>query len=56
MILFNHYVINVPVKKVLQIVGKDDYLNNRIPCLPVTDFYDSKAGLSVPFYEFNVII
>jgi len=56
MILFHHYVINVPVKKALQIVGKDDYLNNRIPRLDDSDFYDSKTGLMVPFDEFDNII
>lgn len=56
MILFHHYVINVPVKKALQIVGKKDFLNNRIPTLRGTSFYDSKTGLSVPFYEFDNFI
>lgn len=56
MILFHYYVINVPVKKALQIAGKEDFLYNRIPRLNVTDFYDSKTGLSVPFYEFDNFI
>jgi len=56
MILFHHYVINVPVKKALQIVGKEDFLNNRIPILCATDFYDSKTGLSVPFSDFDNFI
>jgi hypothetical protein len=56
MILFHHYVINVPVKKALQIVGKEDYLNNRIPRLCMRDLYDSITGLMVPFYEFDAFI
>jgi len=56
MILFHHYVINVPVKKALKFVGKEAYLNNRIPCLDVADFYDSKTGFTVPFYEFDNFI
>jgi CRISPR-associated endonuclease/helicase Cas3 len=56
MILFHHYVINVPVKKALQIVGREDYLNNRIPSLYDSDSYDSRTGLMVPFYEFDIFI
>ena len=56
MILFSHYVINVPVKKALQIVGEECYLNNRIPNLYDSDFYDSKTGLKVSFAELDGFI
>lgn len=56
MILFHHYVINVPVKKALHIVGEEDFLNNRIPSLSGADFYDSKIGLVVPFADFDCFI
>lgn len=56
MILFHYYVINVPVKKALQIASKEDFLNNRVPLLYGTDAYDSKSGLSTPFEEFDNLI
>ncbi|MBO8165039.1 MAG: CRISPR-associated helicase Cas3' [Brevibacillus sp.] len=51
MILFNHYVLNVPVKVALDCVGKEDYLDNRIPYLEDTDAYDHWKGLIRHFDE-----
>jgi len=46
MILFNHFVINVPMKLAFSLVGKEKYLENKIPILLNADDYDSKTGLA----------
>lgn len=46
MILMNHYVINVPLKLAFSLVGRDAYLENRIPCLFSKSDYDPVAGLA----------
>ncbi len=57
MILFNHYVVNVPVKLALSIVDKELYMQNRIPILLNVEDYDSEVGLAKRFIEgFNNII
>lgn len=57
MILFNHYVVNVPVKLALSIVDKELYMHNRIPILLNVEDYDSEVGLAKRFIEgFNNII
>lgn len=56
MILFHYYILNLPVKKALQVVGKDDFLNHKIPILIDTDAYDQKIGLTSPFEEYDNIL
>jgi CRISPR-associated endonuclease/helicase Cas3 len=46
MILFNHYVINVPFKLATLLVDKELYLKNRIPALGNTGDYDPVTGLA----------
>ena len=46
MILMNHYVVNIPAKLAFSLVGRESYLNNRIPCLLNTTDYDATAGLA----------
>lgn len=46
MILINHYVVNVPAKLAFSLVGKDAYLENKIPCLLSKSDYDPIAGLA----------
>lgn len=46
MILFNHYVVNIPDKLAFSLAGKDMYEKNRIPILLNTEEYDPAAGLA----------
>jgi CRISPR-associated endonuclease/helicase Cas3 len=46
MILMNHYMVNVPAKLAFSLVGKDSYLENKIPCLFSKSDYDPVAGLA----------
>lgn len=46
MILFNHYVINVPLKLAMILVDKEIYLKNRVPILENADDYDTVTGLA----------
>lgn len=46
MILFNHYVVNVPAKLAFSLVGKEAYENNRIPVIGGVEEYDPIAGLA----------
>lgn len=46
MILFHHYVINVPFKLAMTLVGKDAYINNKVPMLTNADDYDPISGLA----------
>ncbi|WP_163853708.1 CRISPR-associated helicase Cas3' [Paenibacillus elgii] len=45
MILFNYYVLNIPQKKALRLVGEEQFLKHHIPILQGTDAYDSQVGL-----------
>lgn len=56
MILFHYYVLNLPVKKALQVASKEDFLHHRIPILTGTDAYDSELGLKAPFEEYDNFI
>jgi CRISPR-associated endonuclease/helicase Cas3 len=51
MILFNHYVVNVPAKLAVSIVDKELYMENRIPILLNVEDYDSNTGLAKRFME-----
>lgn len=51
MILFHHFVLNVPVDLALQLSGKEEYLRQRIPLLQVTGAYDHDTGLTGHFIE-----
>ena len=51
MILFHYYVLNIPVKLALKMVGKEDYLQNRIPILFGDGVYDQNTGLTTHFSE-----
>ncbi len=46
MILFNHFVINVPLKLAMILVDKEMYLKNRIPLLENAGDYDPVSGLA----------
>lgn len=46
MILFNHYVVNVPDKLAFSLVGKEIYGKNRIPVIGGIEDYDPVAGLA----------
>ena len=56
MILFYHYVLNLPVKHALQIASKEDFLNSKIPILYDSYAYDKKIGLKTPFEEYDNIL
>ncbi|NLX61102.1 MAG: CRISPR-associated helicase Cas3' [Tissierellia bacterium] len=56
MILFYHFVLNLPVKHALKVAGKDDYLDSKIPILLDSYAYDEKIGLKAPFEEFDNIL
>lgn len=56
MILFHYYVLNLPVKKALDVASQDDFLNQRVPILFGTDAYDYKIGLKAPFEEYDNFI
>lgn len=45
MILFNHFVINVPYNLALELASKDDYLIGKVPILLDERDYDSQTGL-----------
>lgn len=46
MILFHHYVINVPYKLAFQLASKEDFLSRRIPCVSGDTVYHSVTGLA----------
>ncbi|SDF70153.1 CRISPR-associated helicase/endonuclease Cas3 [Sporomusa acidovorans] len=46
MILMNHYVINVPPDLALSLVGRDAYIEKRIPCLLNKSDYHPVCGLA----------
>lgn len=46
MILLHHYVINVPVRLAISLVGEDSYERYRIPSLLNKSDYDPVAGLA----------
>lgn len=45
MILFNQFVVNVPVELALKIVPKDDFLQYRVPMLEDSSRYQFDKGL-----------
>jgi CRISPR-associated endonuclease/helicase Cas3 len=51
MILFHHYVINVPLKLAFQLAGKEDYLKRKVPCIFGDDVYHSITGLAQRYVE-----
>ena len=55
MILFYHYVLNLPVKHALQIASKEDFLNSKVSILRDDYAYDQKIGLRTPFEEYDNI-
>lgn len=56
MILLQHYVLNVPVRLAVKVVGKEDYLDNKyIPLLKDTEAYDSAVGMTTHFNEMSNI-
>lgn len=56
MILFNYYVLNLPVKKALKVASKEDFLTHRIPMLYGTEVYNSQVGLRAQFEQFDNFI
>lgn len=56
MILFYHYVLNLPVKHALQIASKEEFLSSKIPRLNDDYAYDKKIGLKTPFEEYDNIL
>jgi len=56
MILFYHFVLNLPVIHALQVASKEDYLNCKIPILYDTFAYDEKIGLKTPFEEYDNVL
>ncbi|NLX86252.1 MAG: CRISPR-associated helicase Cas3' [Clostridiales bacterium] len=49
MVLFNHYVLNLPVDLALKVAGKDDYLQNKVPILHMKSAYHQTTGLTRHF-------
>ena len=45
MILFHHYVINVPFKLAMTLAGRDAYHDNKVPMLANADDYNPISGL-----------
>lgn len=56
MILFHYHILNLPVKKALQVASKEDFLGYKIPILLDTYAYDHKIGLKAPFEEYDNFI
>lgn len=56
MILFNYHILNLPVKKALQIASKEDFLSYKIPILLDTYAYDQDIGLKSIFEEYDNFI
>lgn len=56
MILFHHYVLNLPVKHALKIASEEDFLDSKIPILQDSYGYDEKIGLKTPFEEYDHIL
>lgn len=57
MILFHHYVINLPVKLALTLASKEDYLKQKIPCVFGDDVYNPVMGLAPRYVDgFDTII
>lgn len=50
MVLFQHHLLNLPVRLALKLVGKDDYLQNKIPYFNL-DAYNSVTGLTGKFSD-----
>ena len=51
MILFNHYVVNIPDKLAFSLADKNVYEQNRVPIILNTEEYDPIAGLAKRFVE-----
>lgn len=56
MILFYHFVLNLPVKHALKVASKEDFLNSKIPILYDSYAYDEKIGLKTPFEEYDNVL
>lgn len=56
MILFNHFVLNIPVKVALKVANKDDYLDHKIPILYGMDAYDQNSGFIQHFGDTSNVI
>jgi len=57
MILFHHFVLNVPVKTALRFVSQEEYLqSNRVPLLYSEGAYDQNLGLVGHFDELDNFI
>lgn len=56
MILFYHYVLNLPVKHALKVASKEDFLSSKIPKLNDGYAYDKKIGFKTPFEEYDNIL
>ncbi|WP_017552094.1 CRISPR-associated helicase/endonuclease Cas3 [Heyndrickxia coagulans] len=57
MILFHHFVLNVPVKTALKFINREEYLqSNRVPLLYSEGAYDQKLGLVGHFDELDNFI
>jgi CRISPR-associated endonuclease/helicase Cas3 len=46
MVLFNHYVVDVPAKLAFSLVDREAYSKNRIPIIGGIEEYDPIAGLA----------
>jgi CRISPR-associated endonuclease/helicase Cas3 len=51
MMLLQHYVLSVPMHIGLKVASREDYLENKIPCLYANDAYDKKTGLTKHYSE-----
>ncbi len=51
MMLFHHFVLNVPVDLGLKLASQEEYLEERIPLLRTTNAYDRQTGLTGHFVE-----
>ncbi len=50
MILLHYYILNVPISLALNLAGKEDYMNNKIPYLFDNEAYDN-TGLTNHFID-----
>jgi len=51
MMLFNHYVVNVPAKLALCLVGQAVYMQQRVPMLANRHDYDDENGLAEAYVK-----
>lgn len=55
-VLFQQFVINVPVEKALRLVSKEDFLQYRVPIIEDSYSYDNEKGLHISEEVSSVII